>query len=268
MVARVWRRLRRHLSPRLVAWINRRRRLPQQPGNIDLKRLQLLQRVDREWLFQPERLPLVIRGLGLSDHHPQIMPAATHRWLGGGLQIMQYPNQFASYLCLLADRPVTSYVEIGVASGGSFAATLGYLEATGHQVKRALAIDPQYAPGVARLARANPAVTYLLTTSDAPEVAAALAEGPWDLGFIDGNHSYEFCSADFELLREAGTRIIAMHDIVDAGAPDVGRFWGEIRESLLDEYDFVEFTQQYPDVAEWTGATHFGIGVAIRKGNR
>jgi hypothetical protein len=85
----------------------------------------------------------------------------------------------------------------------------------------------------------------------------------WDLALIDGDHAYESVSADFGLMRRVGTRMIALHDTVDVGCPGVERFWREIRGRLSEECEFVEFTQQYPDVCQWTCRTHFGIGVSI-----
>ncbi len=245
--------------------INRMRGL-QVPEPIDLERLELLRHVDAAWLRDTRRLPTLIREMGLSDHHPHIMPASALWWLGKGLRTMQYPHQFAAYLAFLSDKPVTSYIEIGTESGGSFALTLAYLEATGHRVERAVAIEPQYAPGVARLQRLHPAVEYLQTKSTDPRVRSALQARSWDLIFIDGDHTYASCKADVELARGLGARMIALHDIVDAGCPDVQRVWDEIRHEYADEYEFEEFTQQYADVTDWSLATHFGIGVAVTKG--
>jgi cephalosporin hydroxylase len=256
--------VRRRLPERLVHEIHRvlGRRTP---ASIELERLDLLRNVDGEWLRDEQRLATLIREMGLSDHHPHIMPASTHWWLGQGLRTLQYPHQFASYLVFLADKQISSYVEIGTESGGSFATTVAYLEATGQKLERALAIDPRYAPGLARLQRQHPAVTFLQTLSSDPVVETLLRERRWDLAFIDGDHSYSACVADFELARNTGVRIIALHDIVDAGAPDVRRVWREIREQHTDTYEFVEFTEQYPEVTQWTGTTHYGIGVAVAK---
>jgi cephalosporin hydroxylase len=255
---------RKRLPTRLHYEISRLRGR-QVPKAIALDYLELLRRVDQRWLHDPHRLPTVIREMGLSDHHPHIMPVSTYWSLGRGLRTQQYPHQFAAYLRFLADKPVASYVEIGTADGGSFATTIAYLEATRHVIERALAIDPQYAPGVARLARRHPSVEYLQARSGDPAAHAELRKRSWDLIFIDGDHSYASCRADFELAQSVRARMIALHDIVDAGCPDVQRVWQEIREHHADEYEFEEFTQQYPDVTDWSLNTHFGIGVAVAK---
>jgi cephalosporin hydroxylase len=246
-----------------IDWV-RDRALPGSP--MGLERLERLKDLDHGWLRDPQRLPTLIREGGLSDHDPHIMPASTYWWLGKGLRIQQYPHQFAAYLVFLSDKPVTSYVEIGTESGGSFGWTLAYLQATGHSIDRAVAVEPEYAPGVAWLQRRDPAVEHLRARSSDPEVRAALRQSSWDLIFIDGDHSYSACRADFELARDLGPRMIAFHDIVDAGCPGVQRVWQEIRRDFVNEYEFAEFTQQYADVTDWTHTTHFGIGVAVAKG--
>jgi cephalosporin hydroxylase len=255
---------RKRLPPRVLYEINRLRGC-QVPEPIALEVLELLRRVDQGWLRDPQRLPTLIREMGLSDHHPHIMPASTYWWLGRGLRTLQYPHQFAAYLTFLADKPITSYAEIGIESGGSFATTIAYLEATGHEIERALAIDPQYSPGIARLQRRHSAVRYLRAISSDPVVHNALQQRSWGLIFIDGDHSYSTCRADFELARKVEARMIALHDIVDGGCPGVRRVWNEICLDYADAYEFLEFTDQYPDVTAWTRTTHFGIGVAVAK---
>jgi cephalosporin hydroxylase len=231
-----------------------------------LEQLERLKDLDQAWLRDPGRLANLIRQGGLSDHHPHVMPVSTHWWLGKGLQTMQYPHQFAAYLVFLSDKPIASYVEIGAESGGSFAWTFAYLEATGHRIERAIAVEPQYAPGVAWLERRYPAIEHLRARSTDPEVRAALKRRSWDLILIDGDHSYSSCRGDFDLARELGAQMIAFHDIVDVGCPGVQRVWQEIRDDHADEYEFHEFIQQYEDVTDWTQNTHFGIGVAVAKG--
>ncbi|MGK2937018.1 MAG: class I SAM-dependent methyltransferase [Solirubrobacteraceae bacterium] len=232
---------------------------------IRLQELEALSHADQGVLRDPERLPALIREMGLSDYHPHKLPASTHLWLGRGLRTLQPPNQFAAYLAFLADREVATYAEIGIADGGSFTTTVTYLEATGHALDHALAIEPTYSPGVARFARRHPAVQYLRAKSSDPVVRAALLERPWDLIFIDGDHSYNGCRSDVELARSAGARMIVLHDIVEVTCPGVGRVWQELRAEHATEYDFHEFTDQYPEVTEWTRCAHYGIGVAVRR---
>ena len=65
-------------------------------------------------------------------------------------------------------------------------------------------------------------------------VAKAL-DGPIDLLFIDGDHSYNGVKSDFEmyspLVRKAG--IIAFHDIANVRTDyGVGRFWNEVKSTF------------------------------------
>jgi cephalosporin hydroxylase len=254
------------IPERALYAVDRIRRRPVPQPLHGLERIELLREVDQALLRDATRLPNLIRQAGLSGLHPHIMPPSTYCWLGKGLRTLQYPHQFAQYLVFLSDKDITSYAEIGTESGGSFAWTFAYLEATGHRIERAVAIEPQYAPGVAWLQRRYPSVEYLRARSTDPEVHASLRGRSWDLIFIDGDHSYSSCRADFDLARDLGARIIAFHDIVDAGSPGVQRVWQEIRDQHADDYAFEEFTHQYPEVTDWTRTTHFGIGVAVARG--
>jgi predicted O-methyltransferase YrrM len=83
-------------------------------------------------------------------------------------------------------------------------------------------------------------------------VAKAL-DGPLDLLFIDGDHSYDGVKSDFEmyspLVREAG--IVAFHDIANARTDyGVGRFWNEAKNSF-----------KYREIVNPSAAQALGIGV-------
>jgi len=86
----------------------------------------------------------------------------------------------------------------------------------------------------------------------------ASAFAPYDLVFIDGNHTYDYVKQDFanfsKLLAKGG--VLALHDIAASDWPDVPRFWEEVKAS--GEWEFQEFIcRDYP--------THFGIGMLTRK---
>jgi hypothetical protein len=101
--------------------------------------------------------------------------------------------------------------------------------------------------------------------SHAPDFREFLAHAePFDLALIDGDHSEAGCWEDFALVRgKAG--VLAFHDIVSDAVPGVGAVWRKIRTTCAAEYDFFEFTAQYPSVECRTGQRFFGIGVAVSK---
>lgn len=54
-------------------------------------------------------------------------PKLLRRYANRGIGIWQYPTQFARYLNFISHFPVSTYVEIGVAAGGSFIFTTEFL---------------------------------------------------------------------------------------------------------------------------------------------
>ena len=198
--------------------------------------------------------------LGISDY--VLVPPRLHWTLGKGLRVVQYPCQFAPYLVHVAGRPVHSYLEIGVHCGGSFIITVEYLRHRGHSMERALAADLLPARGVARYVKGRPFADQVTLNSSSGAFRAIARSQTWDLVLIDGDHSFQGCSADFESVH-GYARTIALHDIVDSNWADVRRVWELIRREHAEAYEFVEFVAQYPEVAG--ERTHLGIGVAIRR---
>lgn len=60
-------------------------------------------------------------------------------------------------------------------------------------------------------------------------IALAVDGRPIDFAFIDGDHSYEGCRADFELCQRLGARVIGFHDITGIGDPGVRSVWEEVK---------------------------------------
>jgi hypothetical protein len=213
-----------------------------------------------EGLEDPQALEEFLPRLGINDDSPEFMPKQLGGALGKGLKVWQYPCQFAPYLALVGRKPIRSYLEIGVAHGGSFIATVEYLRHLGHPIKRAVAVDILWAPGVARYVRSRPYAEQVIADTASPRFQALARSETWDLVFIDGDHSFEGCLRDFESVH-GHAKAIAFHDIVDSLAVEVREVWNLVRADYDDEYEFIEFVAQYPDVPE----TGLGIGVAARR---
>jgi hypothetical protein len=88
-----------------------------------------------------------------------------------------------------------------------------------------------------------------------------MKDNSFDLVFIDGDHSYEGVSKDFETSKNSGS-IFVFHDIASIVCPGVVQFWKEMKQR--EGYTFFEFTEQYPDVY----GSFLGIGVAVSKSAR
>jgi SAM-dependent methyltransferase len=78
--------------------------------------------------------------------------------------------------------------------------------------------------------------------------------GPYDLIFIDANHTYEYVKKDFEnyikLLTPGG--VLAFHDIDCPDWPGINKFWNELKST--GKYEMQEFVcRDYP--------LQYGIGM-------
>ena len=186
-----------------------------------------------------------------------VFPRHLRSRVGRGVQAIQFPNQFGPYLAAMTQAGVTSYVEIGVDRGGTFAITVEVLRRFG--LRRALAVDVFVPPILEQWSR--PEVEFVQLDSRSPAFADLLRErAPIDLALIDGDHLEDGVRSDFDALRPHA-RMLAFHDIVqEYGWPGVGRVWGSIREEYSDGYEFTEFVADYPEIPH----ARMGIGLAAR----
>jgi cephalosporin hydroxylase len=188
----------------------------------------------------------------------------------GGIVIdpIQVRSELRDFLLLVQRLEPRALVEIGTARGGTlFLFTrVAAPDAMLVTVDLSSAHDSRF--GAEDISRRRPLyesfaiheqrVEFVIGDSHAPEtvarVRAVLAGRPVDVLFIDGDHSFEGVSRDFELYRElvrAGG-VIAFHDIVPGPVDAVGgvpEFWQAIRTN--DARELVEDPSQ----------TGYGIGV-------
>jgi hypothetical protein len=97
------------------------------PVSIDLTKVDLIREQSLEFLADPDKLKSLILELGLTDDSAEEFPASIQADCGRGLHIMQYPIQFNRYLIDLSKLKIRSYLEVGVRHGGTFVATVEYL---------------------------------------------------------------------------------------------------------------------------------------------
>jgi hypothetical protein len=232
---------------------------------IDLGLLRLLRETSLSALtdehFLEEKL---LPQLGLNDEGLAQLPDELFPFCGRGLRIWQYPSQFGPYLALLGRLALRSYLEIGVRHGGTFVCTVEYLSRF-QLLRAAVAVDLGPCASFQRYAKTNPACRFLQMDSHGAAFREFLERGePFDLVLIDGDHSEAGCWEDFALVRgKAG--VIAFHDIVSDAVPGVGAVWRKVQQTCAKEYEFFEFTAQYPSVARRTSQRFLGIGVAVPK---
>lgn len=157
----------------------------------------------------------------------------------GGLMLQQNSEEYSHYLDWLRKQQIRTYLEIGVADGGSFLVNVLF-----SGTKVATAVDNlSYEPfGVQKHANIRKRVEYLNKTGvDANLVISDstvfLRENTrrFDMIFIDGDHSYEGVKSDYELSKPWADRFLVFHDISN-GNTGVKQLWEEIRSDTDVEF--------------------------------
>lgn len=225
-----------------------------------------------------------IAALGLFPHEAWSLrhfPVELHSDCGRGLGIWQYPNQLLPLLIVLQEYRIESYLEIGVAAGGTFTLLCELLAAWCEPgTFRAMGCDPARAGCVAYLSdnpyqegfrawlAANSDVEYVQAYSEQLErrFAREGKENPtFDCVLVDGDHSYEGAWADLEMALRFQAGIIILHDVVNSECPGVCQAWAQAQATLHEEFDFVEMSAQYESVQKDEDERFLGIGICIRK---
>ena len=200
--------------------------------------------------------------LGLNDEQLAEFPEFLYPHTGRGLLHWQYPSQFSKYLVELSGQRIETYLEIGVRHGGTFVITMEYLHRF-HPLRKAVAVDLEGTPGLVRYAGSRRNVLLMAANTQTQGFREWVrSAAPFDLVLIDGDHSANGCRNDFETVADHA-RIIVFHDIVSDVVPGVREVWREVKATHSDRYRFLEFTDQYPELAE-RGNSYLGIGMAIR----
>ena len=232
---------------------------------IELDRLELIRTAALDDLrdaafLERELLP----ALGLSDDALEVYPEYLRPYAGQGLRHWQYPSQFAPYLAHLARYKISSYVEIGVQHGGTFAITVEYLQRF-NALEAAFAVDVNRVPSLKQYAKRNPVVRVMREDSSTEHFRNFVRRNaPFGLVLIDGDHSERGCRTDFETVaKHAG--MIAFHDISDGYYADVGKVWRDVKQQARENFEFYEFIDQYPEVQARIASPCLGIGLAVAK---
>jgi cephalosporin hydroxylase len=225
---------------------------------IDLSRIELLRQAELSTLLDVTRLTALIADLGLNDEALTEYPPSLTSHCGQGLRIWQYPVQFAPYLIDLSQLQIHSYLEIGVRHGGSFIATVEYLQRF-HPLHQAIAIDIIPCPSLTEYHRLHPSAQFMQMNSLSTEFAQMITQqDPIDLIFIDSFQDEQQYTQEFQAIK-AKAKHIAFHDICNSDHPGVQRFWRNLKAS--GEYDCREYIEQYPGIP----VPYMGIGLAVQK---
>jgi len=174
--------------------------------------------------------------------------------------LLQNLGEWEDFMKLARNEGVRSYLEVGCKHGGSFWRMSTNLP----KGSRVVAVDlphgdhsfkntlPNLTECVDRLKGKGYDAHMIIGDSTSEEVIEKVrALGPFDLAFIDGNHTYPFVKKDWENYGPMSKRI-AFHDISfyreggqhpDKMPIDAPRFWKEIK----DDYRNVEFRREKTD---------------------
>jgi hypothetical protein len=152
-------------------------------------------------------------------------------------RLEQKPEEFAWWLDNLLQRNMSSLLLIGAGCGGEEWHIARRFRAAGRAIR----------------------ITTLCTATDRPERQTAIASAAhafgqqlltqhqraelaphYDAVFIDGQHGYRECSADFDLALSLSPQLIALHDIVDSdwhaqNQCCVSRLWAELKQRYNTE---------------------------------
>lgn len=230
-------------------------------AKIDLSRVDLIRTKDKAFLSDSHKLEKLLLDLGLNDEGLEEYPESLYPYCGSGLRIWQYPIQFSRYLIDVSRLGFRSYMEIGIRHGGTFVATVEYLDRF-EPLDFAIGVDIMPCPSMAEYEQLNPRARFVRINTQSKQYEHFLSQhGMFGLVLIDSFHDETQCYAEFLSVKDRA-RAIAIHDIVNCDFPGVGKVWERIKAS--GEFECREYVEQYETVP----ASYMGIGLAIRKDPR
>jgi len=115
--------------------------------------------------------------------------------------LQQLPREVATFSYWIEHEKVKTFLEIGVASGGMMHYFINSLGLKG------------YGLDIVEPTMVSKDLVHVGDCHSGESQKWAEEHGPYDLVFIDGDHSYEAVKLDWELYRGMATKMVAFHDI-------------------------------------------------------
>jgi cephalosporin hydroxylase len=177
----------------------------------------------------------IVQRMVLDGGQAQVRKNGNLLWNG-----IKWPQRFTElqrFAELLAAENIRSYLEIGLQRGFTFRFVGRRLPPGSLMVGVDLGGLPDIQQSVAALKKYRHEVHLIAGDSTAPNIVAVVrALAPFDLVFIDGDHSLKAATADWENYGSLG-RIVAFHDIDAEHFPrnravpvEVPTLWGELKQ--------------------------------------
>lgn len=210
-----------------------------------------------------EEIEQALPTFGLNDEYTEEMPKEFSEYMGWGIKLWQYPNQFSKLLEYLKGKKINSYLEIGVRYGGSFIVINELLKRYNDYVESHCVdvIDPSDILHIYQHEFVRERFYYHNTSSQSPFIFQLITGHEYeklmkkiDLVFIDGCHSYTCVKQDYFTALMLGAKYIIFHDIVNQNTAGNKLVWNELKKIHTKTY---EFTDQYDGIEK----KYLGIGV-------
>jgi hypothetical protein len=195
-------------------------------------------------------LESILPSLGMNGENDSELPKELSEHFNKGIRFWQYPNQFAPYLKQLSNYEIKSYLEIGCRWGGTFIIKNEILSKINGGIQ-SYACD--IIPPSTILNEYKIHSNFVYINSDSKLLSRNTINHDIDLIMIDGDHSYNGLSRDFEVSKQFNPKYITFHDIHSDACSGVVKFWSEIKK----QHKHYEFIDQYSSV----NGKFLGIGL-------
>lgn len=205
-----------------------------------------------EILLNKEELAKIIGNIGLF-YDSRAYPGTTFYLYGDDSVYMlpqnnnsqglwQTPCQLAGYLIYLGNKKIKTYLDIGTLTGWTITVVTAYLLRFGLQRVDTYDVFEICNKEVLNIWKelALP-ITYIVSKND--DRSEILK--PYDVIFIDGDHSYNCVKKDYDMFRPYA-QLIVFHDVNDIVCVGVVRLWNEIKETHASQVvEFVDHPNNF-----------------------